>query len=244
MEVWAGPLSNNERAVVLFNRHIAGGPTTIRVTWSQLGYTGHPEGSGLKAAVRDLYREQDLGVFEGGFSADVPTHDVAVLRITPVVEPAVGSKPSRRDAAGADCGCSCTSAQLDVSSSPTKPLFGRVGLLTGLVEAVGRLVSFRSNRCRCGSACGQQVAGSTRQALQTGQQQHHQQQLQQQAEVTWRPWHNPEAVQVQAAKRAAAQAYRQAAASLRLGVGERTALGKQHVIAQQRDASGQGLSME
>ena len=40
-----------------------------------------------RAAVRDLYGGRDLGVFEGSFSAAVPVHDVAVLRITPVEGP-------------------------------------------------------------------------------------------------------------------------------------------------------------
>lgn len=41
----------------------------------------------FKAMVRDLYAEKDLGVFEGGFTASIQNYDVAVLKISPAVEP-------------------------------------------------------------------------------------------------------------------------------------------------------------
>lgn len=88
LEIWAGPLANNDRAVVLFNRHMGGEDTPIQVSWEQLGYQqtafgGGQEGSGFKASVRDLYAGRDLGVFEGGFETYVGAHDAAVLRVSP-----------------------------------------------------------------------------------------------------------------------------------------------------------------
>jgi hypothetical protein len=82
LEIWAGPLDGDARAVVLFNRHHAGLPEQITVTWAQLGYK-----SGFKAAVRDLYAEKDLGVYEQGFTATVANYDVAVLKVSHPVKP-------------------------------------------------------------------------------------------------------------------------------------------------------------
>jgi hypothetical protein len=82
LEIWSGPLDGDARAVVLFNRHHAGLPEKINVAWAQLGYK-----PGFKAAVRDLYAEKDLGVFEQGFTVKVANYDVAVLRISHPVKP-------------------------------------------------------------------------------------------------------------------------------------------------------------
>jgi hypothetical protein len=88
-EVWAAPLINNQRAVVLFNRHWSLFPQTIRVTWGQLGYTseaGGPGGPGFRAIVRELYAGRDLGVYEGGFEAKVPAHDCVIIKVTPLTQ--------------------------------------------------------------------------------------------------------------------------------------------------------------
>jgi hypothetical protein len=106
-QIWAGPLANNDRAVILFNRHIGGQPPRIRVTWAQLGYTyGPASGSGFKATVRDLYAERNLGVFENEFETDVDAHDVAVLRITPVSGQAFSSSGSSSSGGGSSGGSS------------------------------------------------------------------------------------------------------------------------------------------
>eukprot|EP00775_Hariotina_reticulata_P007706 gene7706-7905_t len=86
-EIWAAPLAGGERAVILFNRHWTGNPLHMTVTWAQLGFPGADK-PGFKAAVRDLYAEQDLGVFADGFAADVDNNDVAVLRVKPAIGPA------------------------------------------------------------------------------------------------------------------------------------------------------------
>lgn len=56
--------------------------SNITVFWEQIGLA-----RGQRCTVRDLYGERDLGVFSGSFSAAVPVHDVAVLRIAPVGPP-------------------------------------------------------------------------------------------------------------------------------------------------------------
>jgi hypothetical protein len=61
----------------------------MAVTWTQLGFPCADEPGGFKAAVRDLYAEEDLGVFVDGFAIEVDNNDVAVLRVKPVaIKPA------------------------------------------------------------------------------------------------------------------------------------------------------------
>ncbi len=69
-EVWARPLEGGRYAVGLFNRDEV--PQTVRAEWRALGIEG-------RWLVRDLWRQQDLGVFEGGFAAEVPRHGVLLL---------------------------------------------------------------------------------------------------------------------------------------------------------------------
>jgi alpha-galactosidase len=73
-EVWAKPLSGGEWAVVLLNRGEA--PVRIRVRWSELGFLAP------SASVRDLWRKQDMGAFRDGYSALVPPHGAAMVRIS------------------------------------------------------------------------------------------------------------------------------------------------------------------
>ncbi|GAB4814199.1 hypothetical protein N2152v2_001245 [Parachlorella kessleri] len=82
-EVYAAPLADGSRAVVLFNRHTLWGltehPTSnITVHWQQVGLN-----SSTVATVRDLFQEKDLGEFGGSFTAAVPLHDVVVVKVTP-----------------------------------------------------------------------------------------------------------------------------------------------------------------
>ncbi|KAL4450177.1 hypothetical protein ABPG77_010846 [Micractinium sp. CCAP 211/92] len=78
LRVYAAPLAGGGRAVVLLNA-ASGGAANITVSWQQLGLP-----AGTAALVRDLFAERDLGEFRGAFSAAVPSHDVAVLKLTPV----------------------------------------------------------------------------------------------------------------------------------------------------------------
>jgi alpha-galactosidase len=75
-EVWAKQIKDGGRAVVLFNRGAS--EAEISVSWEDLGYPAH-----LSAAVRDLWAKKDLGKSTASFAAKVPSHGVALLRITP-----------------------------------------------------------------------------------------------------------------------------------------------------------------
>lgn len=56
-----------------------------------------PQCNQFRALVRDLYAEEDLGVFEGGYTANLENYDVAVLKVTPTVEPSSTPSNSERD---------------------------------------------------------------------------------------------------------------------------------------------------
>jgi alpha-galactosidase len=72
LEVWAKDLEDGTKAAGLFNR----GEDTAIVTakWSDLGLKG-------KRIVRDLWRQQDLGRYEGEFTTNVPRHGVVLVRL-------------------------------------------------------------------------------------------------------------------------------------------------------------------
>ncbi len=76
LEVWSKQLADGSRAVVLLNRGT--GPAKIDVRWTDVGYP--PE---LTARVRDLWAKRDVGEQKGGYSAEVPSHGVAMLTIRP-----------------------------------------------------------------------------------------------------------------------------------------------------------------
>jgi len=71
-EVWAKDLEDGSKAVGLFNR----GDAEVDVTakWSDLGLTE-------KSRVRDLWRQADVGEFDGEFHAKVPRHGVVLVKI-------------------------------------------------------------------------------------------------------------------------------------------------------------------
>ena len=74
-EVLVKRLEDGTVAVGLFNPGEE--PSTVAVTWPQAGVSG-------KRRVRDLWRQKELGVFEGSFAAkDVPRHGVIVVRLFP-----------------------------------------------------------------------------------------------------------------------------------------------------------------
>ncbi|HWR17405.1 MAG TPA: glycoside hydrolase family 27 protein [Terriglobales bacterium] len=76
LEIWARPLADGSRAVILFNR----GKETREVTarWEDLGYPAH-----LNATVRDLWQHKDLGSFSGKFAASVPSHGLVMVTVKP-----------------------------------------------------------------------------------------------------------------------------------------------------------------
>jgi alpha-galactosidase len=74
LEVWTRELEDGSRAVGLFNRGEF--ETTVTAKWSDVGLSA-------KQRVRDLWRQQDIGVFEGGYSAKVQRHGTVLVRIWP-----------------------------------------------------------------------------------------------------------------------------------------------------------------
>jgi len=75
-EVWAGPLQGGSVAVILFNR--ASSSASISVNWSDIGLS-----QSTNAVVRDLWARQNLGNYRGKFTAQVNSHGVVVIKVTP-----------------------------------------------------------------------------------------------------------------------------------------------------------------
>jgi alpha-galactosidase len=75
LEVWARDLEDGSRAAGLFNRGDA--EATVTAKWADLGVTG-------RQTVRDLWRQADIGQFEGEFHASVPRHGVVLVKVTPI----------------------------------------------------------------------------------------------------------------------------------------------------------------
>jgi len=76
LEVWAGPLSGGNYAVILFNRSSV--KATITARWADIGLN-----SGVTAQARDLWLHQNVGSFTGSYSASVASHGVVFLKLTP-----------------------------------------------------------------------------------------------------------------------------------------------------------------
>jgi len=74
LEVWTRELEDGSKAVGLFNRGEF--ETTVVAKWSDVGVSG-------KQRVRDLWRQQDIGIFKGEYSAQVPRHGTVLVRIWP-----------------------------------------------------------------------------------------------------------------------------------------------------------------
>jgi alpha-galactosidase len=72
-EIWARDLEEGSQAVGLFNR--GDQETIVTARWTDLGLAG-------SRVVRDLWRQHDLGRFEGEFKTRVPSHGVVLLRMS------------------------------------------------------------------------------------------------------------------------------------------------------------------
>lgn len=68
------PMEDGSKAVGLFNRGYFDAP--VAANWGDLGLEG-------KMVVRDLWRQKDLGTFEGKFESEVPHRGVVMVRIRP-----------------------------------------------------------------------------------------------------------------------------------------------------------------
>lgn len=73
-EVWARPLSNGDTAVILLNR--SGAAHAMTADWAALGLPA-------KADVKDLWSKAVRKNVKTGYAADVPSHGVVMLRVTP-----------------------------------------------------------------------------------------------------------------------------------------------------------------
>jgi alpha-galactosidase len=76
LEVWSKQLADGGRAVVLLNRGAKA--ATISADWLDLGYPAT-----LPAAVRNLWIAKDEGKKTRSFAAEVPSHGVVMVRVTP-----------------------------------------------------------------------------------------------------------------------------------------------------------------
>lgn len=76
LEVWSKQLQDGGRAVALVNR----GPATakISITWADIGYP-----DSISANVRDLWTKTELTAVKGGYSAEVLSHGVVMVRVKP-----------------------------------------------------------------------------------------------------------------------------------------------------------------
>ena len=72
-EIWTRPLSGGAQAVALFNR--AAAPAKVSLRWADIGIGG-------KARVRDLWLHQDIEWPGPEYSAMIPGHGVALLRVS------------------------------------------------------------------------------------------------------------------------------------------------------------------
>jgi alpha-galactosidase len=75
LEVWAKKMTDGSQVVILFNRGQA--PGTLAVSWHEIGL---PFDASMK--VQNLWTKQEMGVVKGTFSADVPSHDVVMVRVS------------------------------------------------------------------------------------------------------------------------------------------------------------------
>jgi len=76
LEIWSKQLADGGRAVALLNRGKAA--AQISVKWTDIGYPNT-----LSASVRDLWAKKDVGQKSGGYSAEVPSHGVVMIKVMP-----------------------------------------------------------------------------------------------------------------------------------------------------------------
>ena len=74
LSVWVKDLEDGSKTVGLFN--LGDGEQDVSAKWSDLGLSG-------KRQMRDLWRQKDLGAFEGEFHALVAPHGVVLVRTSP-----------------------------------------------------------------------------------------------------------------------------------------------------------------
>merc|ERR1712224_442154 len=81
-QVWSRPLARGDVAVGLYNKNNASN-TDITVNFGDLNLSG-------KVSILDIWSGKNLGIFDGSFTAEeVPLHDTAFLRLSPVASAVV-----------------------------------------------------------------------------------------------------------------------------------------------------------
>jgi alpha-galactosidase len=75
VQVWAKELADGGRAIGVFNLGLTAAKYSL-----DLGKVGLPGTS--KARIRDLWRQRDLGTFDGRFDVRVPAHGVVLVKFT------------------------------------------------------------------------------------------------------------------------------------------------------------------
>ncbi|MFF4486721.1 alpha-galactosidase D [Streptomyces sp. NPDC001544] len=73
-QVWAAKNPDGTRTVALFN--LADAPAAVTADFSSLGFTG-------RAAVRDLWRHEDLGTYKNRITEALPAHGSRLFTVTP-----------------------------------------------------------------------------------------------------------------------------------------------------------------
>ena len=74
LKVYVKELADGSKAVGLFNTGDMS--AQVMLDWKQAGLSG-------KQTLRDLWRQKDLGTFDGSYTAEVPVHGVIFLKVTP-----------------------------------------------------------------------------------------------------------------------------------------------------------------
>ena len=89
VQVWVRPLADGSLAAGFFNTDDYGKTPPSYFQWSDepsKTFTFDLSGYGLKGKykIRDLWRQRDLGVFEGSFKTDIRHHGVVMVRLMPI----------------------------------------------------------------------------------------------------------------------------------------------------------------
>ena len=75
-EIWAKPMSDGSIVMAFFNKSKRPSKQTIVANLESLGLTGH-------WLARDLWRQQDIGIFSKTYSCEVPSHATQLVRFFP-----------------------------------------------------------------------------------------------------------------------------------------------------------------
>lgn len=76
-QVWARQREDGSRAIGLFN--LSRTPDKVAITWVQLGLKGPQR-------IRDVWRQQDIGMSEEGYTVELPRHGAIMIRVWPATK--------------------------------------------------------------------------------------------------------------------------------------------------------------